>query len=311
MISSPISVIIPTHYRNDRLASALDSIENQRYDNVESIVVDDSGESHASSTVESYENVTYIPLDENRGAHRARQVGLEAATGDYIQFLDDDDRLYRDKLSKQVELLQASEEVDVVYCGHKWEDGIKVLPSPQVKGDVLEHALMFRTSPCNIGTMLIETDTLEQILPLKNLHGADDIGMQIELAQVTQFDYADEVLYHRGDTVNSRGTSLDAVDGRKQILRTYDELYDEYPARVRQAALAEMYLVRGQYCISQKPWSAAAIRSFARALRLYPGMDLPYLGSFVASLFGRDAYAFARRLYSRHFLGPVRRGKRF
>jgi glycosyltransferase involved in cell wall biosynthesis len=43
-----VSIIIPTYYRNDLVKKAIQSARNQTYDNVDIIVVDDSGERHAS-----------------------------------------------------------------------------------------------------------------------------------------------------------------------------------------------------------------------------------------------------------------------
>lgn len=303
-----VSVVIPTYYRNDELRATLASVFGQTYPSIEIIVVDDSGERHAAPVAADDDRLRYLALEENRGAHAAREAGVQHARGRYVQLLDDDDRLFEEKLTKQLPLLQSNPDVGVVYCGLRWEDGPTVLPNPEVRGDVLKAALRFATAPAMMGTMLIERDVLDRILPFRHHHGADDIGMKIELARVTAFDFVNEVLLHRGNSRESVGTSRAAVEGRKQIIEMYDDLYAEYPDDVRREALAETYLVSGQFYLNEYGWSPVAIAEFARACYHVPGVPLLYLGSLLAALFGRRGYRTVRRLYSSVVLGD-REGK--
>ena len=305
-----VSVIIPTYYRNDDLQATLRSVVDHPYTPIEVIVVDDSGEGYAESVIETFDGIKYIPLSENVGPQEARNIGIERSNGRYLQLLDDDDIILDRKLSKQVDVFQERNNVGGVYCGLRWgSGGPSVLPDRRVRGDVLEQTLRFQTSPCAMGTMLIDRNAIKRILPLKHHHGADDIGMKIELARVTEFDFVDEVLVYRGNSEESRSTSLTSVDGRKQILSMCDDLYAEFPASVRRAALAETYLVQGQIQLNRDFWSPAAIASFARACYYIPGLRAPYIGSLFASFFGRTVYGTARSFYSQFVLGDDRRGK--
>ena len=105
-----VSVITPTYKRSDYLCKAIDSVLSQTYTNIEVIVVDDNGNDSpfrktTAETMKKYESdsrVKYIPLDKNCGGAMARNAGIEAATGDYIAFLDDDDEYLPEKLEVQV-----------------------------------------------------------------------------------------------------------------------------------------------------------------------------------------------------------------
>lgn len=55
-MSERISVIVPTHYRNELLPEAIESVARQAYDPVELVVVDDSGEGHAEPTIDEREH---------------------------------------------------------------------------------------------------------------------------------------------------------------------------------------------------------------------------------------------------------------
>lgn len=295
---SQASVIIPTYYRNDRLRSALDSVREQTHEPIEIVVVDDSGEGYAQEVIASTEDdITYVAHDTNEGAHAARDTGLQHCSGEYIQFLDDDDQLHATKVEKQVELLSQRKHTDVVYCGIEHEDGPQVLPDPAVSGDVLEHVLGFYDHPLMTSAMLIHTDVLNDVRPLcRDSSGADDIRMAIELAQRTQFDFVDEVLVTAGRPENSRGVSWGSVEGRWSILREYSGLYEDMPDRVRGEAIAETYQLQGRRYLDDRMWSLAAVCSFGQALRHTPVISPLHVGEFISSLGGRPGRNIARSI---------------
>jgi hypothetical protein len=304
-----VSVVIPTYYRNDRLRGALESVADQAYTPVETVVVDDSGERHAAPVAAEFD-VQYHPMEDNVGPQAAREAGVRATSGRYVQFLDDDDRLLPGKFETQVPVLAGDSAAGVVYSGLEWAGGPTVRPDLGVQGDVLADALRFQTAPCMMGTMLVERDVIEAIMPFEHTHGADDIGMKVELARTTEFRAVDEVLLRRGNPEGSVSTSQAAVDGRWAIIDHYEELYAEFPPAVRRAAVAETHFMQGRRLLEERPWSPAALAAFARAAYHAPGLSVPYVGALVAAVFGRPGYRLSRRLYSAFVLGGDRSGKR-
>jgi glycosyltransferase involved in cell wall biosynthesis len=226
-----VSVVIPTYYRNEALRRAVDSA--LRAGAAEVIVVDDSGEGHARPAVADLP-VEYVALEENRGGNPARQAGIERATGDAVQLLDDDDRLHPAKLDRQCPQLGGG--IGVSYTGMEFEGADPRLPAPGARGDVLRRALAFDLSPCVTSTMLIDRELLVDLLPLADRPGADDLGLMIRLARHTGFEFVDEVLVTRGVETDSRGASMGVVEGRRAILEEFAGLYDRYPAARRRAA---------------------------------------------------------------------------
>lgn len=303
-----ISVVIPTYYRNDSLAAAIQSVRAQTYDETEIIVVDDSGESHAKPVAEEDDTIEYVPLAENSGPQAARTVGIERAHGRFVQLLDDDDRLGPEKFRKQVAVLQRNGEAGVVYSGFSWADGGTVLPKHDVRGDVLDRALLFDTAPCITSTMLVEREVLEQILPLKRRSGADDMAIKIALARRTEFEYVNESLVQRTELPDSRQNSAGKVRGQREILTEYDDLYDEFPSYVYRTALAETHLIEGMQLLDERLWSLNAIVASGKALYHSPKKSPPYIGAFVASLFGRPGRDTALSVFQA-FRGRNRRGK--
>jgi glycosyltransferase involved in cell wall biosynthesis len=90
------SVIIATYDRPKHLAEAIESVLRQTVQDLELIVVDDA--SPSAATVPSDSRVRLIRLHENAGVGHSRNVGLTAARGKFITFLDDDDLYHPDRL---------------------------------------------------------------------------------------------------------------------------------------------------------------------------------------------------------------------
>jgi glycosyltransferase involved in cell wall biosynthesis len=288
-----VSVVIPTHYRNDRLRGAIESAAAQDQP-TELVVVDDSGEGHAKPVVDEYDP-SYVELGSNVGSNPARSVGAERASGEFVQFLDDDDRLLDGKLSRQVALLERTG-TDVAYCGMTYEDGTTVLPDSTARGDVLARALEFSLSPCVTSTMLIARDALSGVLPLPDRPGGDDLGLMIDLAREYEFEYVDDALVERGVIEDSRGKSPGLIRGRKELIREYDDLYDEFPPSMRANALANTHKLAGRMELREQRWSLSTVRSFA--LACYHAPSLGTAIPLVASLFGRPGLNAMQRGYS-------------
>ncbi|RJT04908.1 glycosyltransferase family 2 protein [Halococcus sp. IIIV-5B] len=291
-----VSVVIPTYFRNDRLSGAIESVADQDHP-TETIVVDDSGEGHAAEVVEAHD-VTSVELDENLGSNPARSVGADRASGAYVQFLDDDDRVLPGKFAQQVALLERTG-AGVAYCGMTYETGTTILPDPAVRGDVLHRALEFDVSPCLTSTMLVSRDALDGVLPFPDRPGGDDLGFMIDLAREHDFEFVDDSLVRRGVIEGSRGKSEGLIRGRKEIIREYDDLYRAAPPSVRANALANTYRLEGRTELREAEWSAATVKAFALACYHAPSVRTAIpLG---ASLFGRPGMDAMQRVYS--FLG--------
>ncbi len=117
MMNEKVSVIMPT-YKRDRsfMETALESLLNQSYENLEIVIVDDSPADYEKrSEVEKYiksikdKNIVYVKNEVNMGGALARNEGIKKATGRYITFLDDDDKYLPDKVSNQVKFMESGD----------------------------------------------------------------------------------------------------------------------------------------------------------------------------------------------------------
>lgn len=121
MMSNLVSIIIPSFNSIRWVTYAISSCLLQSYSKLEIIVVDDGSIDNTSEilTYQFGDNIKYV-YQENKGLASARNTGLINAKGDYIQFLDADDLIHREKIEKQVRQLEAASGLSVsisdYYC---------------------------------------------------------------------------------------------------------------------------------------------------------------------------------------------------
>jgi len=119
-----VSIIIPTYNRADLVGHAIESVLEQTYADWELIVVDDGSEDDTRDVVARYTDprIQYI-YQENRKLPGARNTGIRASTGEYVAFLDSDDRFLPDKLEAQVASIADRADVGLVASGWTEVDG--------------------------------------------------------------------------------------------------------------------------------------------------------------------------------------------
>ncbi|MGI5443648.1 bifunctional glycosyltransferase/CDP-glycerol:glycerophosphate glycerophosphotransferase [Streptomyces shenzhenensis] len=112
------SVIVPAYQVQAYLHACLDSVLEQSYPDLELIVVDDLSPDASGAIIDEYAardaRVRPVHLSENRGLGRARNAGMECATGDYLIFLDGDDTLTPHALESIADRIKETDEPDVL-----------------------------------------------------------------------------------------------------------------------------------------------------------------------------------------------------
>lgn len=109
------SVVIPVYNREKYIGKAIESVLEQTCGDHEIIVVDDGSTDHTAKIAQSYgPKVRYI-YQNNQGPSEARNTGIQAARGEFIAFLDSDDRFLPHKLQKNKEYLDSHPECDFLY----------------------------------------------------------------------------------------------------------------------------------------------------------------------------------------------------
>src|SRR4051794_27194380 len=111
-----VSAIVPVFNRARVIGEAVDSLARQSLRNIEIIVVDD-GSTDASAEAAQRAGgplVRVIRHESNRGIPAARNMGLQAARGKYIAWLDSDDLARPGRLERQATYLERNPELALV-----------------------------------------------------------------------------------------------------------------------------------------------------------------------------------------------------
>lgn len=130
------SIIIPTYNYGHFIAAAIQSVLAQPNKNYELIIVDDGSTDNTKAIVSKFVKqnsfVRYIKQS-NQGAAAARNLGIKLASGDYLLFLDADDRLSPTALSHFQNTLISTPNLDMICGGYT---------SAKTSGKIKSHPLM-------------------------------------------------------------------------------------------------------------------------------------------------------------------------
>ncbi len=136
-----VSVIIPCYNQAHFLGEAIESVFKQKYPHYEIIVVDDGSTDQTANVAAGFGRVRCVS-QKNQGLSAARNAGLEASKGNYIVFLDADDRLLPNAFEDGIKTLNSHPECAFAY-GHVQlisANGLP-LPSPRQSGPQGDHYL--------------------------------------------------------------------------------------------------------------------------------------------------------------------------
>jgi len=128
-ISGKLSVIIPYYNMGNYVHEAIDSVINCNYDNKEILIIDDGSSEPASIAVlEELEKSGKVKVfrKENEGLSKTRNLGAKHAEGEFIAFLDADDRVHRDYYTKAIYILKRYKNVSFVGCWASYFEGSQI-----------------------------------------------------------------------------------------------------------------------------------------------------------------------------------------
>lgn len=121
-----LSVIIPCYNQAEYILDAVNSVKESSFKDVEIIVINDGStnilKEDFNKLLEGYDNLKIIHQN-NLGVCRARNNGIEAASGEYILPLDADDKIAPTYIEQAVKILDENENIGVVYCEAEYFGG--------------------------------------------------------------------------------------------------------------------------------------------------------------------------------------------
>lgn len=116
------SIIIPAYNEEEYLPTLLTTLQNQTYENIEVIVVDDMSEDRTAEVAREYGAVVVIKNDQVCNIAKSRNMGAAAASGEYLIFMDADGAIEHIMIEETVNELESGK--DLVYTNHCCTDSI-------------------------------------------------------------------------------------------------------------------------------------------------------------------------------------------
>lgn len=246
-----VSVIMPCYNSEKYIEAALRSVEEQTYENWECIVIDDGSSDRSKEIIKRFEardNRFRYFYQENMGSAGAKNAGVEKAEGEFIQFLDSDDVILKDKLKICIGRFIEKPESEIVYTEYcffsqgneevgKEDKGYfyQTLPVKIPSGDVV-NSFIFDWNVSfiiPIHSYLFRKRVFEEIRFDNRFKSfAEDIYCWIMIAEKGfRFEYVEDVLAVYRHVETSSTTKETAVMGSKIMMTEYlmqDKRFEKY-----------------------------------------------------------------------------------
>lgn len=277
----------------------------QAYEPIELIVVDDCSPTPAREVFESvatddlYDAVC-VRHDTNRGVNAARNTGIEESTGEFIAFLDDDDRWTEEKLAEEVGALRsAPENVGAAYCGavHVKDGDVRDIRIPMSLDDDPTKQLLCHNVIGSMSVLVVERAVVDETGGLdERFPSWADLEWYIRLSRNTDFTLVDAplVIY----THDSHGRLSEDFEKTRTSYRLFVEEFEpiaaEYGWLFRRKMLAWAAYRAGRSAQNTDHFGPGR-DLLLRAVRLYP-LEPKFFKFLVPVLGGAGTYRLARRL---------------
>lgn len=280
-----VSVIVPTFNRSELLLSALESIRCQTFRPIEVVVVDDGSTDDTLDIIRQWVAKNEAPgtflircwKQANQGPNAARNLGIRESHGEFIAFLDSDDRWLPEKLEKQISVLKSDADIGGVYCGLSNIDlitGEEVPSEPRSypQGDLLQKLLIHDVTEAT-SCWVVRRACFSKVGVFDiELPARQDWDMWIRLSAQYRIGCVPEVLVemgnHPGERVRSKAER--EISAHQTIFRKYAHLRAQFPFWVSLAARSAMYRRRGRVYFHRNISKKKAILMQLLAIAVWP-----------------------------------------
>jgi len=191
-----ISLVIPSYNRYEFLKRAIASVVAQSYPVAEIIVVDDGSSDQTAQIQKDFPSIKYI-YQKNSGVSSARNSGINAATNEWIAFLDSDDEWHKDKLQEQTLFHTQNRDILVSYTDELWVRDGKAVKIPKKFRKIGRDAFVENLSYCNIApsSALVHRSVFESVgLFDESLEVCEDYDLWLRIALSSKIGLVDKKL---------------------------------------------------------------------------------------------------------------------
>ena len=198
------TVVIPTYNQADYLKDAIDSVLAQSFTEFEIVVVNNHSTDNTREVIGSFNDPRITAIDfSNEGVIGAgRNVGIRAAKGDYVCFLDSDDTWYPEKLTEVAQVIQEDPEIGLICHNQDMvRDGVveqqtNYGPPRNFTGKIYDYVLGAANGPSTSATT-VARNILEGVSGFSEDRAfitVEDYELWLRLAKVCRFHFIQSVL---------------------------------------------------------------------------------------------------------------------
>lgn len=288
-----ISVILPTFNRAGVLPRAIDSVFDQSYKNVELIVVDDGSTDDTRQIMDKYGDKLIYIKQANQGVSAARNTGIRAARGQYIAFIDSDDKWMNSKLEDQLRFFNEHEKdnlalvcTNVVAIDLNGVHHDRRRFQPRNSSCILNVVDIFMDPYLGLPTVMLRTDCINKQNTFdESLESAEDIELYLRLTVTKNAGYLHKKLVEVYQSHNSLSASVTSYDDNIHVITRFlnqnQNLFTGYEKEIC-SLMHGVFMDYARTLLWHKQ-SAASRQQLRAALnyKISPGAILLYLKSFI------------------------------
>lgn len=271
-----VSVIIPTYNRALMVKDAIQSVLDQTYTDYEIIVVDDGSTDDTSRVINglrSYSRKVHYIHQGNKGRSAARNIGVRAARGDYIAFLDSDDMFLPEKLHVQVMTLENNLNFGMVYSPVlKMDEHGNILKDidhgrEKLTGFIYPELLFIKKNVITIPGVMVRMRVLREVGGFdETMHICEDLDLWRRIAmhhQILQMKESLAIIRYRPNE------SLDLLGYLEARTLYYHKAFADDPGlkkTIQKKLFSEMYYTYGMLAsTNKKKWLSSQL--FIQSMR--------------------------------------------
>jgi len=304
-----VSVIMPSYNHEKYLSEAIESVLNQAFPDFELIIIDDGSKDKSKEIIKAYEKkdnrIHAIFHENNKGIARTMNEGLEKAKGKFIALFSSDDVWVKDKLEKQLKILEKNEDLVV------WSEAVVIDAHGNPTGETFTqmHGASKKKKSGNLFEELLKGNYIcgqSVILKRKNIDNIryderlkylNDYKFMVDLARKYEFYFIEEplVLYR----IHGKNSILsDRLEWRRDRIMVSKYFLEQYGDKISRKLRARLYYgIASAY--AQLGNKKVAKQYLYKILSTYPAS--PYWGMLLVTLYTKED-SFARKVLRELYL---------
>ena len=193
MIKDPlVSIITPCYNSEKFIAETIQSVQNQTYQNWEMIIVDDGSSDQTVAIIKTLmkidSRIHFFPLENNVGAAKARNIGINYAKGKYITFLDADDIWFTDFIANSIRTIDETG-IHFVFSSYKRSnENLEFVYSDFIVPQKVIYTDILKTNSISCLTAFIDIEILgKKTMP--EINKRQDMGLWLKYLKEIPFAY--------------------------------------------------------------------------------------------------------------------------